>query len=144
MSDNNTKPTTVFWVIAIIGLIWNLMGVNQYLQQAYQTDAFKAMYTPELLEIVNNLPTWYTAIFAMAVFISTLGCILLLLRKKLATNVFLIALIAVIIQTFYNLFINEGKAHYETFQYVMLIMIPLFSLFLYRYAKKAHSKEWLS
>lgn len=143
MSDNN-QPTTIFWVISIIGLLWNLMGVNQYLQQAYQTEEFKTMYTPELLEIINNLPSWYTAIFAIAVFVSVLGCILLLLRKKLAVTVFLIALIAVIIQTSYNLFVNEGKAFYGAVEYSMLIMIPLFSLFLYWYAKKANFNRWLS
>lgn len=122
------------------------MGVDAYLQQAYRTERFQEMYknTPQFLEIINNLPSWYTAVFAIAVFISTLGCLLLLLRKKMATQVFLVALIAVVIQTLYNLFMNEGRAHYETFQYVMLIMIPLFSLFLYSYAKKASFNRWIS
>ena len=146
MSNNANKPPITFWVITIIGFIWNLMGVDAYLQQAYRTERFQEMYknTPQFLEIINNLPSWYTAVFAIAVFISTLGCLLLLLRKKMATQVFLVALIAVVIQTLYNLFMNEGRAHYETFQYVMLIMIPLFSLFLYSYAKKASFNRWIS
>lgn len=144
MTTTSNKPTTAFWVIGIIALIWNAMGVNQYLQQAYQTDAFKEMYSEEQLEIINNLPTWYTAMFAIAVFGSVLACVLLLLRKKLATFLFLIALIAVLIQTGYNLFINEGKEHYGGFEYSMLIMIPIFSIFLYYYSKKSADKGWLS
>ena len=122
------------------------MGVNVYLQQAYQTEGFKKLYvdSPELLEIINNLPSWYTAVFAIAVFGSTLACILLLLRKNLAKLLFFLSLIAVLIQTGYNLFVNEGKEFYETAQYVMLIMIPALSIFLYYYSKKASRNGWLS
>ncbi len=64
MTNSSIKPPVWFWVIGVIALLWNLMGVNMYLQQAYQTDSFKAMYTntPELLEMVNSTPAWATAI----------------------------------------------------------------------------------
>ena len=77
-----TKPPVWFWIISILALIWNSMGVNQYLQQAYNTEAFKSMVSTEELEMIGQLPTWYTAVFAIAVFAGALGCILLLLRKK--------------------------------------------------------------
>ena len=38
MTDNMNKPSKAFWVIGIIGLIWNSMGVDGYINQAYQTD----------------------------------------------------------------------------------------------------------
>ena len=128
------KPNIWFWIIGIIALLWNAMGVNQYLQQAYNTDAFKAMYSKEQLEIINSLPSWYTAVFAIAVFVSLLACILLLLRKKFAVTLFLIALLAVVIQTVYNLFLNPGKEMYGGFEYSMLLMIPLASFLLYIYS----------
>lgn len=143
MSSIN-KPTTGYWVISIIALIWNAMGVSAYLQQAYQTDSFKAMNTPEQLEIINRLPSWYTAIFATAVFASLLGCIFLLLRKKFAVNLFKIGLLAVIIQTVYNLFMNEGRENYGTFEYSMLLMIPFASIFLVWFSKNVSTKGWLS
>ena len=77
-----TKPPVWFWIISILALIWNSMGVNQYLQQAYNTEAFKSMVSTEELEMISQLPTWYTAVFAIAVFAGALGCILLLLRKS--------------------------------------------------------------
>ncbi|TXD48420.1 hypothetical protein [Polaribacter sp. IC073] len=136
MTTDTTKPSIAFWVIGITGLIWNVMGVDGYLNQTYKTARFKTMYSQEQLEIIFNLPSWVTAIFAIAVFSSLLGCILLLLRKKEAKTLLLIGLIAVAIQTIYNLFINPGKELYGYFEYVMLVIIPLFSLFLYWYAKK--------
>ena len=133
-----------FWVISIAAFIWNAMGVSAYLRQAYQTDSFKAMNTPEQLEIINRLPSWYIAVFAAAVFASLLGCIFLLLRKEFAVTLFKLGLLAVIIQTVYNLFMNEGKENYGTFEYSMLLMIPIASIFLVWFSKNVSSKGWLS
>ncbi|MGK0307490.1 MAG: hypothetical protein ACI8RP_000442 [Urechidicola sp.] len=143
MSSLN-KPSMGFWVISIAAFIWNAMGVSAYLRQAYQTDSFKAMNTPEQLEIINRLPSWYIAVFAAAVFASLLGCIFLLLRKEFAVTLFKLGLLAVIIQTVYNLFMNEGKENYGTFEYSMLLMIPIASIFLVWFSKNVSSKGWLS
>ena len=144
MSNSINKPSIGFWIISVLALIWNAMGVNQYLQQAFSTESFKSMYTPEQLEIIENLPSWYIAAFAIAVFASFLACILMLLRKKSAVLLFKIGLVAVVVQTIYNLFINEGREAYGSFEYSMLIMIPVASIFLVWYSKKAAANGWLS
>ena len=41
MSESTNKLPKGFWAIGIIALIWNLMGVYSYLQQAYMTDEAK-------------------------------------------------------------------------------------------------------
>jgi hypothetical protein len=137
------KPSILFWVIGVIGLIWNSMGVDGYLNQTYKTDRFKTMYSQEQLEIIFNLPSWVTAAFAIAVFSSVIACILLLMRKKLAKTFFLVGLIAVIVQTTYNIFLNPGRDMYRTVEYSMLIMIPLFSIFLLWYTKRCITKGYL-
>ncbi len=144
MSNLINKPSTRFWIISVVALIWNAMGANQYVQQVYQTDAFKAMYTPEQLEIISRTPSWVIAAFAVAVFASLLGCILLLLKKKSAVSLFKLGLLAVIVQSIYNLFLNEGRDAYGTFEYTMLLMIPIIAFFLLIYSKKTHAKGWLS
>ena len=144
MTTESKKPGVLFWVIGIIALIWNSMGVDGYINQVYKTDRFKSMYTEEQLEIIFNVPSWVTSAFAIAVFSSVLGCILLLLRKKLAKTFFLVGLLAVIVQTTYNLFMNPGKEMYGAMEYSMLIMIPVFSIFLVWYTKKCESNGILS
>ena len=136
MTNSTNKPNTGFWIIGIIALVWNLMGVDGYINQVYKTERFKLMYTEEQLEIIFNLPSWVTAAFAIAVLSSVLACILLLLRKKAAKTFFLIGLIAVLIQSTYNIFMNPGKEMYRALEYTMLILIPTFSVFLYWYSKK--------
>ena len=144
MTTNTNKPAKSFWIIGIIALIWNAMGIDGYINQAYQTDRFKSMYTEEQLEIIFNLPSWVTAAFAIAVFSSVFACILLLMRKKIAKIFFLIGLLAVIVQTTYNIFMNPGKEMYGAMEYSMLIMIPIFSIFLYWYSKKCADDGILS
>ena len=145
MSHSLNKPNIGFWVIGVIALLWNAMGVDAYIQQAYNTARHQEMYPdPKQLEIANNLPSWLTAVFAIAVFAGALGCISLLLRKKIANFLFRISLLAVVIQTVYNVFMNEGKEFYGTFEYSMLILIPIIAFFLMVYSKKSIEKGWLS
>ena len=87
MTTDSNKPNGLFWAIGVIAIIWNAMGVMAYLAQAYKTESFEAMYTPEQLDIINNMPAWATAAFATAVFGGVLGSLLLLLKKRLANIV---------------------------------------------------------
>lgn len=142
MTDQ-TKPTISFWIISVIALLWNLMGVNQYIQQAYNTDSFRAMYTEEQLKMMDATPAWSTSAFAIAVFAAALGCIALLARKKLAYTLFIISFIAIIIQNIDVL--NRFKlSELKTPELVLTIMIPLFAIFLIWYTKKAMAKNWVS
>lgn len=79
------KPTTKFYSIAVLALIWNLMGVGAYLIQAFMTEEMIATLPEEQqAEFLVEHPAWYTALFALAVFGGALACILLLARKKMA------------------------------------------------------------
>lgn len=92
MTVNSTqKPPIWFWIVAIIGLIWNGMGVNHYLQQAYNTESFRNMYTQEQLDIAANTPSWVTAAFAIAVFAGFLGFVY---SSKKKNRLFFIAFVA--------------------------------------------------
>lgn len=133
----NNKPPIWFWILSVVGLIWNAMGVHQYLGQAYNTESWQTQYSAEQLEIIYNYPAWLTAAFAIAVFTGTLGCVLLLLKKKFAYNLLLISLVAVIIQMGYLL------ANGHTDNIVMTIMIIIFSVFLLWFSKFAIKKAWL-
>lgn len=139
MSEQSTiKPPIWFWIISAIALIWNAMGINAYLQQAYNTESYQAMYTAEQQEIVANLPSWVTAVFAIAVFSGTIAAIGLLLRKKWSKSLWLISLIGVIIQMGYLLIYGLES------NLIMTIMIIVFALFFVWFSRLAVSKAWLS
>ncbi|OCK42023.1 hypothetical protein BA195_12485 [Tenacibaculum soleae] len=144
MTTSN-KPTIWFWVIGIIAVLWNAMGVNQYLQQAYNTDVFKAMYPDEkVLEMALNTPSWVMGAFAIAVFGGALGSVFLLLRKKIAKPIFLVSLIAIVIQMFYNVFMSGALDVYGLGAVIMPIMIIGFAVFILWYTKKSEANGLLS
>lgn len=137
-NSSSKKPAFWFWIVSIIALIWNGMGVKAYLEQAYNTEAYQEMYTAEQLEIAANMPAWITALFAIAVFSGVVASLGLLLRKKWATLLWAISLIAVIIQMGYVL-VNGYASSVG-----MTIMIIVFAIVFYGFSKMSAGKGWLN
>jgi hypothetical protein len=143
MTTNN-KPNIWFWIIAVVAFVWNAMGVMRYLMQAYNTESFRAEYTEIQLAAIDGNPAWLTGVFATAVFSGLLGCILLLIRKKLAVVLFGLSLLAVLVQMIYLWLATDvievfGKVD----GVVMPLMVIVIAIFLYFYSKGATQKGWL-
>ena len=138
MSHSNNKPPIWYWLVSLIALVWNGMGVNAYLQQAYDTESYRAMYSEEQLEIAAGLPAFVTAAFAIAVFGGLTASVLLLFRNKLASFVFLVSLLAVLVQTGY-LLINGYVSNL-----VMTILIVVFAVVMLWFSRMAKAKSWLN
>jgi len=102
-----TKPTPRYWLISIIALLWNFMGIIAYLGQAYMSDEALKMLPEENQLYFSNVPAWVTAAFAVAVFGGFIGSIGLIIRKKWAYFLFLTSLLALVAQHIYNFFIQD-------------------------------------
>src|SRR6478609_7643657 len=93
MSTSTNKPAAWFWIVSVISLLWNLMGVMAFVMQVTMSpEALQAMSEGER-SLYTDIPMWSTITFGVAVFGDTLGSILLLLRKKLATMVFTVSIV---------------------------------------------------
>jgi len=144
-TESTTKPPIWFLIVSVIALLWNAAGAYMYLQQAYNTESFQAMYTPEQLEMVNNAPAWATAAFALAVFGGVLGCIGLLLRKKWAKPIFLLSLLGILAhQIVYNSFMSGAIEEYGATAVIMPIITLIIGIYLFWLSKKGITKGWLS
>ena len=84
-----------FWLVAGVSFVWNAGGVANYFVQ--MNPEALAAYSEGARSMVVGRPAWATAAFAIAVFVGTIGSLLLLLRRKLAIQAFIIALIASVI-----------------------------------------------
>ncbi|MCH3882149.1 MULTISPECIES: hypothetical protein [Tenacibaculum] len=125
------KPTALFWVIGIIALLWNGLGVIAYLTKAFITEEMIATLPKEQqAEFLVEQPAWVTAAFAIAVFGGLLASILLLMKKKLAYTLFLVSAFAAIAQHAY-LFTNV-----EITSIIMPAMVIVVCVFLVWYSKK--------
>ncbi|MDP3313371.1 hypothetical protein [Lutibacter sp.] len=143
MTKSTKKPTTVFWIISITALVWNLMGVSAYIMQAYMTNDQLALLPEGEQNYYNNIPAWVMASFAIAVFAGAFGSIGLLVRKKLATLLFAISLIAVLAQFTYNVFIQKFM-EVGNERMIMPVMIILIAVFLVYFSKKSEEKGMIS
>lgn len=104
---NTNKPSILFWIIGVIALIWNGLGVMAYIGQAYMTDEVLSQLPQGEQDFYNNIPAWVTAAFAISVFAGLFGSLELLLRKKWASPLFLLSLLAVLAQQAYNFFMQD-------------------------------------
>lgn len=139
-----TKPSKSFWIISVLALIWNAMGVMVYLGQAFMTDDMKALIPADQLKLIENTPTWVTAAFAIAVWFGLLGCILLLARKKIAHKIFVISLLGVLVQTAYSFFMTNALEVYGNTGLIQPIITIFISFYLVLFAKKAENSGILA
>jgi len=128
-----------FWIIIVVTLIFNVMGVINYFVQmnADSLASFPEKYRP----IIEGRPAWATAAFAIAVFGGSLGSLLLLLRKSAAIYVLIASLLGVIV-TMMHIFGVAGLRSFEI--WIGVLMQLVVTAFLIWYSKQAESKGWIS
>jgi hypothetical protein len=128
-----------FWAIGSVALIWNVMGVINFLVQL-NPDILTA-YRESERAIVEGRPAWATGAFAIAVFGGALGCLLLLLRKSAAYYLFIVSLLGVIVTMAHTL---GAGIDFGFGEILGIILMPLVvAAFLIWYCKYATSKGWI-
>ena len=123
------------WAVGIVGLLWNGFGAYDYLMTQTENAAYMARFTPEQLTYFYGFPTWVVALWAIAVWAGVLGCVLLLLRKRLAAPVLLASLVSMILTSIYNYFLSDGLAVMGGTAAVFTVVIFLIALGLWLYAR---------
>ena len=142
---NTNKPNFLFWIIGVIALLWNGMGVNAYLQYAFKTDASVAGLNAEQIAIMEGMPMWYTALFAIAVFAGLIGAVMLLMRKKMAISFFIVSFMCATINQVYWLFGTDAIELFSDDQpFLFPVIIVAIATFLIWYSKNQSAKGVLS
>lgn len=140
--SSRTKVPWHLWLIGVIALLWNAVGAFDYYMSQTKNEAYMKMFTPEQLEFFYSFPSWSVALWAIAVWGGVLGCILLLLRNKLAVCVFLISLIGMVINTIYiYAFTNGMQVMGDPISLAFSVAIFLVAVFLYFYSKNMQARN---
>jgi len=129
-----------FRAIGMILLLWNLMGVAAFMMQ-YSADLSQLAKTdPYTAKIFAAMPVWAWAAYAVAVGAGTLGATLLLLRKAAAAPLFLLSIVAVIVQFGYS-FVHTDLLAVKGFTAAIFpAVILLIAIFQWRYARSLIAK----
>ena len=129
-----------FWLLASVALIWNLLGAINFL---VQMDAeMLANYRESEQMIIENRPLWATLGFAVAVFAGALASLLLLLRKAIASYVFMASFVGLIVTMLHSL---GSGIQFGMAEIIGIILMPIaLAGFLIWYSKHCEKKGWLS
>ncbi|KXO00207.1 MAG: hypothetical protein KDC64_10200 [Aequorivita sp.] len=140
-----TKPNTAFWIIAVLALLWNLIGVYFWLYEYFlMTEEIRATLPPEQVEIMASAPSWSMYVYGLAVFSGLLASVLLLMRKNMAVGVFLLSLIAVLILQLYWMFGMDIIDKMGPQSLIMPLIVIALAIFEYFYSKGAARNGWLT
>lgn len=140
---NSTKAPTWFTVVAVLAIIWNLMGVLAYLGQAFMTTEMMEALPQDQQDAYANRPAWATAAFALAVFGGLIGSFLLALKKNLAKIFLLISLVTIVINDIYSFIIIDSISLFGMTALYMQVFVLIVAISLLAMFKKAKSSNWI-
>jgi hypothetical protein len=96
--DTRATAPWYFWVASLLALLWNAFGGYDYTMSHLQGLAyFRQMgMTDAQIAYVDAYPTWMHAVWAIGVWGSVLGSILLVLRSRWAFHAFAVSLLGAV------------------------------------------------
>jgi hypothetical protein len=96
------KTPIHLWIIEGIALIWNAGGAYDYVMTQFQDEAYLAMLTDAQRAFLDTGPIWFEAAWAVGVWFSVLGSVLLLLRSRFAGAVFGLSFLGLMVSSVYS------------------------------------------
>jgi hypothetical protein len=93
-----TTPPTWFRIVAVLLVLWGLMGVGACVQQLRLGAEAMGPASAYDRALYASLPAWYNGIYAVAVGAGLLGSLALIARRRIAVTLYLVSLVAVVVQ----------------------------------------------
>lgn len=139
------RPPAWFTAVAVVLLLWGLMGCWAF----YLHLTLGPMMTPEPNAWERGysaaLPAWFTPVYGVAIGAGVLGGLALLARSRFAQPLYLVSLIAVVIQFGWTFAATDLVAHKgaaATMPFPLLIGgIAVFQLWLAGFARR---RGWIA
>jgi hypothetical protein len=138
------KPPIWFFVVAVVALLWNAFGLMAVVADLRLSASDIAALPADQQALYAARPGWSVGGSVVAVVAGTLGCLLLLLRKRLAILVFAVSLAGILVQDL-GIFVvaGAGKAG-NPVPFVLQGLVLVIAVGLLLLARRAQSKAWLA
>lgn len=135
--------TTPKWFtpVAILALLWNLLGASAYLMDVTMSPEAVAKLGAAERAMYASRPAWFVVAYASAVWFGVAGSVGLLLRKRWATPLFLLSLLGLIAQDLALFSRPEVRADLTVILLQGLVLVIAVSLLLL--ARKAEREGWI-
>ena len=140
---NASNRPALFWIVAVLAVLWNLFGVFSFYYHLSVTPEVVATWPAEQQTIFAAMPRWLFVPFAIATLGGLVGSIGLLLRRRWAVPVLALSLLAIFVQFAGNYLSTPLWSLTGMRGALFPLCIALVGLFLWWYARRAAARGWL-
>ena len=130
--------------VAILALLWNLLGCAAYLGDVMLTPDDIARMSPAQQALYAARPAWAVSATAIAVWGGAAGCLGLVLRKRWALPLLVLSLAGVIVQDVALFVVSSAAAQAGTVAYVLQGLVLAIAIGLVLLARKAIARGWIA
>jgi hypothetical protein len=139
------RPPLAYWVVAIVGALWNAFGATDYVMTRTRNQAWVAQGgdPAAILAWVDAMPLWAQVGWGLGVWGSVAGSVLMLVRSRHAAAAFLVSLIGAVVSFAYQFTHAMPGPAANTAAVVMPLVILAIVTALWRYCAHAARRGWL-
>lgn len=133
-----TKTPIHLWIVGIVSLFWNAGGAFDYVMTRTNAAEYLAAQPDARLMMLDQAPLWFGFTWALGVWFSVIGSLLLLMRSRFAGATFALSLIGLLGSSVYTYGIADGGsmvAAAGTAAIVFTIAIPVLLVLQWLYAR---------
>jgi len=132
------KTPVHLWIVGVVSLLWNAVGAFDYTMTKMQNAEYLAAFTPEQQAWFASFPLWANIGWALGVWGSVLGSLLLLARSRHAVSAFVVSLVGLAISCIYQFGLHYGDLMrlFGTFPMIFTAIIWVILIALFVYARK--------
>jgi len=138
------KAPKWYMPVAIVALLWNLIGCAAYLADVTLTPEDVAKMSAAQQALYNARPAWAVAATAIAVWGGAAGCVGLILRRRWATPLLIASLAGVIVQDIGLFGMTDVVAQEGPKVLVLQGLVLVIAIGLMLLARKATARGWLA
>jgi hypothetical protein len=129
------------WLIGIVGGLWSSMGVLSFLLTQVNVEAVMSQFPPQQRAYFQSVPWWAVAFWALGVFGGVIGCLLLLLKNRVAFPVLIASVIGTTVSSLGGLFLLGGmEVMGETSDLALTVLPLIVAALLAAYARAMRKK----
>lgn len=130
------KTPIHLWIVGIFALIWNAGGAYDYVMTQTENAAYLEMLTDAQKAFLDGGPMWFEAAWAVGVWFSLLGALLLLLRSRMAGSAFAVSFLGLIVSSVYSFVLADpgsldmmtpGQAGFTAAIYIVLVLLWVYA-----------------
>ena len=104
----STSPPKWYWIVSGLALVWMVIGVLSWTMDLLMDQAALEAMPEGQRQLYMARPQWLFVVYAIAIFSGLFGAVGLLLRKAWAKWMFVVSLVAIVVQFGYTFMVMNA------------------------------------